>query len=55
VPLLHDREAYADVVRARAPVLAVAERRGSFREIELGLAPEVAEEEARRCLRCDLD
>jgi NADH-quinone oxidoreductase subunit F len=35
--------------------LPVAERRTSFNEIELGFTEEVAIQEAKRCLRCDLE
>ena len=35
--------------------LPVAERRTSFDEIELGFPEEIARQEARRCLRCDLE
>ena len=55
VELTYDREAYADAKRPPVPELEVAQRRGTFREVELGLSPGVAEAEARRCLRCDLD
>ena len=55
VPLTYDREAYAEARRAVVAELEISERRGNFREVEAGLPPEVAEAEARRCLRCDLD
>ncbi|MEW6034763.1 MAG: NADH-ubiquinone oxidoreductase-F iron-sulfur binding region domain-containing protein [Chloroflexota bacterium] len=41
--------------RVEMPVLPPQERKGSFQEIELGFAEERAREEARRCLRCDLE
>src|SRR5450756_2055774 len=50
VPLVFDREAYAEATRATAPELELAERR-SFREVETGLEPAIARAEARRCLR----
>ena len=37
------------------PTLPVQERKQSFLEIELGFSEEQAREEARRCLRCDLE
>ncbi len=40
--------------RAAMPELPVAERRGNFKEVELGLAEEEARREARRCLQCGL-
>ena len=55
VDLTYDMELYAEAKRAEAPELSVAERRGNFREVELGLAESVAREESRRCLRCDLE
>ncbi len=47
-----------DYAQARRPVnrkLHVRERDGTFREVELGLEEAQAMEEARRCLRCDLE
>ena len=41
--------------RISIPTLALSERFGCFAEVELGLGQEVAIEEARRCLRCDLE
>jgi NADH-quinone oxidoreductase subunit F len=41
--------------RAHPPHLAVAERRGNFREVDLCLPEEHALCEARRCLRCDIE
>jgi NADPH-dependent glutamate synthase beta subunit-like oxidoreductase len=46
---------YAD---ARAPHMLevpVEERRGNFREVELGLDELAAQDECKRCLRCDLE
>jgi NADPH-dependent glutamate synthase beta subunit-like oxidoreductase len=37
------------------PKLPVKERKRSFEEIERGFPEEVARQEARRCLRCDLE
>jgi hypothetical protein len=37
------------------PELPVAQRRGSFREVALGLEEGAAREECKRCLRCDLE
>ena len=39
--------------RASVPVVAANMRVGSFDEVELSWAAEVAVAEARRCLRCD--
>jgi NADH-quinone oxidoreductase subunit F len=41
--------------RISIPTLALSERLGSFAEVELGLREEMAIEEAKRCLRCDLE
>jgi len=41
--------------RIRMPTLPVKERFGSFSEVDLGYSEEKAVEEARRCLRCDLE
>jgi NADPH-dependent glutamate synthase beta subunit-like oxidoreductase len=37
------------------PKLAVKDRKRSFEEIEQGFSEEVARQEAKRCLRCDLE
>jgi NADPH-dependent glutamate synthase beta subunit-like oxidoreductase len=37
------------------PVQEPEKRASNFKEIELGLNEEVAREEAKRCLRCDLE
>ncbi len=47
-----------DYAKARRPALAeisVDERAGNFSEVELGLDEHTAREEAKRCLRCDLE
>ncbi len=44
------REAY----RPEIPAIALDQRLGSFDEVELSLGEELAVEEAKRCLRCDL-
>jgi NADH-quinone oxidoreductase subunit F len=41
--------------RLEVPVLPVQKRKRSFSEIELGFSEEQAREEAKRCLRCDLE
>jgi NADH-quinone oxidoreductase subunit F len=41
--------------RISIPTLTLSERLGSFAEVELSLGEEMAIEEARRCLRCDLE
>ena len=41
--------------RVQIPKLAEAQRRTNFNEIEIGLSAEAAMQEAKRCLRCDLE
>jgi NADH-quinone oxidoreductase subunit F len=41
--------------RPAVKTLPVAERRASFTEIELGFPEDIARQEAKRCLRCDLE
>ena len=41
--------------RVKMPVAQPKERIRDFREIELGFTEERAQEEAKRCLRCDLE
>lgn len=41
--------------RPKLPMLPVDERLSSFAEVELGLSKEIAIEEAKRCLKCDLE
>jgi len=46
---------YADSHRPEMPELPIAERRGNFNEVELGIDEVVIREECKRCLRCDLE
>jgi NADH-quinone oxidoreductase subunit F len=41
--------------RLEMPKLPTQERKSTFEEIEQGFSEEVAKQEARRCLRCDLE
>jgi NADH-quinone oxidoreductase subunit F len=52
---LHNLDDFAAARRPRISRLAVAEREGNFREVELGLDEAAAQAEAKRCLRCDLE
>ncbi|HVM60024.1 MAG TPA: FAD-dependent oxidoreductase [Verrucomicrobiae bacterium] len=52
---LHNLDDFAGAHRPSMPRLKVAEREGNFKEVELGLSEEVAQAEAKRCLRCDLE
>jgi NADH-quinone oxidoreductase subunit F len=50
-----EEESWEPQFRSEIPHLALKERRGSFQEIELSFSEENAIEEAKRCLRCDLE
>jgi NADH-quinone oxidoreductase subunit F len=50
-----EMEAYGDAKRAEMPVQDPIERRGNWREVELGLSEVACREECKRCLRCDLE
>ena len=41
--------------RVRMPTIANKDRLGSFEEVNLGYSEQMAIEEAKRCLRCDLE
>lgn len=41
--------------RCPIPTMPLSQRLGNFAEVELSLSEEIAIEEARRCLRCDLE
>ena len=49
---LSDTDFIEKKTRVKMPVLPFARRRQSFDEVEEGLKPEMAEEEAKRCLLC---
>ena len=46
---------YAEAKRPHVPELDPKERTRTFAEVELGLTEEMAREECKRCLRCDLE
>ena len=48
-------EDYADAHRPDMPELPLAQRRGNFSEVELGMDEATVREECKRCLRCDLE
>ncbi len=48
-------EAWETQPRLAVPTLPVQERKRSFNEIELSFSEDRARQEARRCLRCDLE
>ena len=46
---------FADLVRAKVPVLPLSERNNAFLEVDLCLNDDQAIKEASRCLQCDLE
>jgi NADH-quinone oxidoreductase subunit F len=50
-----DDESESTLARAEEEKVPAAKRRTSFVEVETGLSLQAATDEARRCLRCDLD
>jgi NADH-quinone oxidoreductase subunit F len=55
VELKYNMEDYAKTERAEMPVRDPKQRASTFDEVELGFAERAACEEAKRCLRCDLE
>jgi NADPH-dependent glutamate synthase beta subunit-like oxidoreductase len=51
--LIVDTWGVAKEARSEVPALPVAQRKGNYKEVELGLSQEEAIREARRCLSCD--
>jgi NADPH-dependent glutamate synthase beta subunit-like oxidoreductase len=51
--LIVDTWGIAQESRSAMPTLPVAQRKGNFKEVELGLSREEAVKEAKRCLSCD--
>ena len=50
-----EEETWEEQPRMEMPRLPVPERKHSFIEIEQGFSEEQARQEAKRCLRCDLE
>jgi hypothetical protein len=48
-------EAWEVQPRQTLPTLSVKERKANFAEIELNFSEYKAKQEAKRCLRCDLE
>jgi NADH-quinone oxidoreductase subunit F len=48
-------EEWETQARSEMPLLVPSERKSGFGEIELGFSEELARQESRRCLRCDLE
>jgi len=46
---------FADLKRAAMPTISITQRHGGFDEVEQGYDQELAVQEAKRCLRCDLE
>ena len=55
VALAHNLDDFAAVHRPQNPRLPLTERENNFKEVELGYAETTAQNEAKRCLRCDLE
>jgi NADH-quinone oxidoreductase subunit F len=52
---ISEEESWEPQFRPEIPQLPLQERKGSFKEIELSFSEEKARQEAKRCLRCDLE
>jgi len=50
-----EEETWEPQFRPEVPRLPAQERKGSFKETELGFSEDKARQEAKRCLRCDLE
>ncbi len=55
VRLTHAMDDFATVHRSANPRRPLPERENNFKEVELGYTEQMAQTEARRCLRCDLE
>ena len=54
-PAQEDEEIWEAQPRLTVPILPAQERKTSFAEVELSFPEEKARQEAKRCLRCDLE
>jgi len=52
---LTEEEILEERSRSKMPNIPPKKRAGNFKEVELGMTKEMAMQEARRCLRCDLE
>jgi NADH-quinone oxidoreductase subunit F len=52
---IEEEESWEPKFRPEIPYLPAEERKRSFKETELGFTEEKAKQEAKRCLRCDLE
>jgi len=48
-------EEASELLKPEMPKIPLIERRGSFKEVEIGLNEQAAVNEAKRCFRCDLE
>ena len=55
VEMAADREELEEIRRLEIPMLPPGKRIKGFMEVESGYSEEQAMEEAKRCLRCDLE
>jgi NADPH-dependent glutamate synthase beta subunit-like oxidoreductase len=55
VELTYNMEDYGEASRPDMPTQPPGKRISNFREVELGFEETVAHEEAKRCLRCDIE
>jgi hypothetical protein len=55
ITLTHNLGDFAAVHRPQNPRRPLAERENNFKEVELGYTEDMAQGEAKRCLRCDLE
>ena len=55
VAQLYNLDDYANATRPHVPELPYQKRVGTFSEVELGFDERTVREEAKRCLRCDLE
>jgi len=54
-PVREVDESWEEQPRFTVPILPPGERKASFDEVELSFTEEKARQEAKRCLRCDLE
>jgi len=55
LPSQEIEESWEEQPRITVPILPVKERKTSFAEVELSFSEERAQQEGKRCLRCDLE
>jgi len=55
IPLGCKLDDFATAHRTQNPRVPLAERENNFKEVELGYSEDISRNEAKRCLRCDLE